>query len=554
MILWPAALRQAQADTASYQIDLARYFPSAPAELRSRAAVIADAKAFAASPAPTTAAKVLRWLQQYDALLKRLERHDIFVYLRAEENDQEVADAKADDTLGAAEDLISDRVVQAAQRLGEARILTLTQDAALMPYRYLLTAASAQGKHRLSAAQEKSVELTVTPVLDAAATSYKALRKANDTLASNEDAYAALLVSIAIARNGVARLRGFDGAAQASYFDKSIDPASVDRTLKAIRESGAYARYLAVAANAPKPGFTPAPVAIGDGIAQILAAEQPMGVEYARAYSELLDRGNRRLEICTAPQCDDTGFSVGFAGLESGVYFGGYDGTIKNVRAVAHESGHAVHREFMSRYQPIAAYNRGPAFMFESFAIFNELLFLDHLYKDAPNHVERAYYLNYFLDDATFQVFGSAEETELESAVYRGVDDRTIKTAADLDALTASVFARYDPASSSDPATNLYWARDRLFFTDPLYDVNYLFAGLLALAYFSDFERNPTAFAPRYVSMLKNGFNDSPAALERRFLGIDLADNRALVTNAADLIDRRTQLLAKLYSNEGDPR
>ena len=242
-----------------------------------------------------------------------------------------------------------------------------------------------------------------------------------------------------------------------------------------------------------------------------------MGAEYTGAYAELLNPANRRLEICAAPECDDTGFSVGFLGSESGVYFGGYDGTTAKARALAHESGHAVHRQFMGTHQRIAAYNRGPAFMFESFAIFNELLFLDHLYKSAATNADRAYYLNCFLHDATFQVFGSAQETELESTIYRGVDDGTIKTAADFNALTVKVFARYDQTSAIDPATKLYWARNRLYFTDPLYDVNYLYAGLLALKYFTQLERDPHGFPPRYVALLKNGFNDSPAALGAAF-------------------------------------
>jgi oligoendopeptidase F len=185
--------------------------------------------------------------------------------------------------------------------------------------------------------------------------------------------------------------------------------------------------------------------------------------------------------------------------------------------------------------------------MFESFAIFNELLFLNHLYETAPTDAQRAYYLNYFLQDAAFQVYGSAEETELESAIYRGVDDGTLKTAADFDALTSRIFARYDPASASDPATALYWARDRLYFTDPLYDVNYLNAGLLALAYFSVFQSDPNTFSKAYIALLKNGFNDSPAALVRHFLGINPSDESALVASAAALIDARTQILAKLY-------
>ena len=51
-----------------------------------------------------------------------------------------------------------------------------------------------------------------------------------------------------------------------------------------------------------------------------------------------------------------------------------------------------------------------------------------------------------------------------------------------------------------------------------------------------------------YVSLLKNGFNASPADLEQKFLGIDLSDEPALVTNASALIDDRSMVLAKLYS------
>lgn len=85
-------------------------------------------------------------------------------------------------------------------------------------------------------------------------------------------------------------------------------------------------------------------------------------------------------------------------------------------------------------------------------------------------------------------------------------------------------------------------------------DVNYLYAGLLALAYFKEFERDPQAFAPRYVALLEHGFDDSPAALERRFLGIDFSDEPALFESAAATIDARTQALARLYSSPAEGR
>ena len=202
----------------------------------------------------------------------------------------------------------------------------------------------------------------------------------------------------------------------------------------------------------------------------------------------------------------------------------------------------------MNLSQPIAAYNDGPHFMFESFAIFNELLLLDHLYDTASDARARAFYLNAFVDDATFQVFRSAQETDLERAIYRGVESGTIRSALDLNRLTETTFARYDPSAREDPNVELSWARNRLFYTDPLYDVNYLFAGLLALRYFSDFQRDPHAFAQRYVTLLKNGFDDSPAHLEKRFLGIDIANKPALVASASAAHRRTNETLAALYN------
>lgn len=534
--------------SAEYRIDATRYFASPVAEVTSRSAARLSVQRFATSATPRTASGLKAWIDEYDALLASLERHDIYVYLRAEENDADTTDARADDELGQLEDRITGRVIEGVAALGSARVAALLRDPLLAPYRYLLTDSLTQARHRLSRTDERAVDLTVTPVLDAAATTYKSLRKSSDTIAANQQAYAALLVSIAAARTGVAKLRGFDGAAQASYFDKSLSAESVDRTLAAVRNAQAYAQYRRVVALAPSPEPSPLPLAVAAAIPVILAAERPMGTEYAGAYASLLDSHNGRLEICTAEACDQTGFSLGFSGVDSAVFYGGFDGSLDSVRALAHESGHAVHRQFMSRNQPVAAYNRGPSFMFESFAIFNELLFLDHLYQTAATGAQRAYYLGYFLNDATFQVFGSAEETDLESAIYRGVADGTIRTAADLNALTLKIFARYDPAAASNPETPLYWARDRLFFTDPLYDVNYLYAGLLALQYFSEFERDPAAFSRRYVALLKNGFDDTPAALERRFLGIDLNDEPALVGNANAIIQRRTDLLKALQT------
>ena len=303
-----AALVLGAAPVPEYQIDQTRYFASAAAEASSRTMLTARARAFIASPTPRTAHAMRLWLAEYDALLVKLERHDIYVYLRAEEDDRDIADAQADDALGTLEDRLTARVADATAQLGPATVASFAQRAELARYQFLLADSLARGSHRLSAAQSQAVDRAVTPVLAAAATSYKRLRKSSDTIAAHQEAYAALLISIAAARNGVARLRGFSGAAQASYFDKGLTVDSVQRALAAVAASPAHARYRSVAEAAPKATYSPPPFGISAAIPVVLAAERRMGDEYAGAFAALLGARNGRLEICTDEHCDITGF------------------------------------------------------------------------------------------------------------------------------------------------------------------------------------------------------------------------------------------------------
>jgi oligoendopeptidase F len=383
--------------------------------------------------------------------------------------------------------------------------------------------------------------------------------------AQNEAAFAAVLIPIVRLHDGKARLEGYPGAAEAAYASADLSSAEVNDALAAIRRTDAAKHYDAVVAAAAakrlsvpvadvhvwtlqtSDSYQPAAVAFPDAIPLILAAEQPLGVEYAEQYSRLFDPHADRVEWCHEAACDHAGFSIGYKGVESVLFYGSYSGDADSIRAVAHEAGHAAHRELMNEHQKLAVYNSGPNFMFESFAIFNELLLLDHLYRIAPTPEAKSYYLHQFLDDVVFNLYGSAQETDLEQSIYAGVRTDAVHGAADLDAMTLKVFARYRSGAALEPEMRDYWARDRLYFIDPLYDVNYLFAGLLAVQYLQQYEADPKGFSTRYVALLKNGFTDTSQALEKRFLSIDLNDPGPLVEAAAALIDRRTVELRTLY-------
>ncbi|HKW45292.1 MAG TPA: M3 family metallopeptidase [Candidatus Eremiobacteraceae bacterium] len=569
-----------------YQIDLTRYYASAGAEATGRAQLQRHVQEFLRVSPAAGAQSLTSWLASFETLLKSVRKHDAYVYLKAERDVGDVQDAQADVAMAALETTLDTRIDVEIARLGRSRLERLLNDSqSLRPFRYLIESSLDRSSHSPSVAQAHAVATIAAPALQALRDSYRSLRRSAiaaapkiasadreqafharwAAVAAHEDAFASQLIGIASIENGIAHARGFSSAADAAYFDQGLATASVQRILSAVRASDAERRYEAVRATeaarrleigarsvhvwdlAAADSFSPPAVPFEQAIPLIIAAERPMGATYSSEYVALLEPNNHRVDLCTNSQCDQTGFSEGFAGFASGLYFGGYQETINNVRAVAHEAGHAVHRQFMNEHQPVASYNTGPNYMFESFAIFNELLLWDHLSKAAATNAERAYYLDAFLDDATFQVFGSAEESDLEAHIYTAVQTGNARTAADLDALTSRIFARYTPRLAAEHDVSVYWARDSLYFTDPLYDVNYLYAGLLALCYFDRFERDPSAFATRYVALLENGFTEAPARLERDYLGIDLEDEPGLVREATSLLDARAQSLAKVY-------
>ena len=570
----------------AYHLDLALYyFPSANIEQTDRSTLLADVDAFVKQPVSSlkTPATFGRWFASYESLSKSLQRHDIYVYVRAEEDRRDHSDAAADEVLSDAITRLDSAVFDMLADLGAQRLQAyLAADASLAPYRYFLDSNLARAAHRPADATRFAP--LISPALASLTGSYKSLYDrlipSVDTppgrgaaaftarwkpFLDHEAQFASLLIPIVILHNADSRLSGFADAPAAAYFRDHLTVDEVRSAIGEVRRAGAYRRYISVLAGAASrrlgvssdalhawnldetDSYQPKRKPFPEAVPLILAAEQPMGAEYAGQYKRLFDPSRGRVEWCRSSACDRSGFSVGYAGLTSGLFYGAYTGDTNSIRALAHEAGHAVHRELMAENQPLAVYNSGPKFMFESFAIFNEFLLLNHLYETAPECHARAYYLKSFLDDAIFQVWGSAEQTDLEQSIYAAAAGGKLHDAADLDALTLQVFGRYMPAPSLDPRMKVSWARNSLYFTDPLYDVNYLFAGLLALKYLQQLQLKPEGFPTRYDALLKNGFTDSPEVLEKRFLGIDLQDMAGLVRDASALIARRTAILNGLY-------
>lgn len=391
-----------------------------------------------------------------------------------------------------------------------------------------------------------------------------AFKKTYAGLASQRDLYAFVLMQLAASRSRLAQLRHFSDAPSEAYFNSYWTKAEVDDLVEQIaRKADLYKRYQRIRADYIKkitgykevnlwdlsvrpPGMQSPRYAIDQASQIIRGALAPLGAEYGRELAALLDPSNGRMDIVPGEHRKRGGFSQGFIGTDSVFYSAGFAGSYNDVRMLAHESTHAVHRQLMNRNYVLPVYAEGPHYLFEAFAIFNELLLSDYLQSHETDPLRRQYYLEQFLEGKGLEIFRVAPEVAVEHAVYDGVRQGTIKGADDLDALTKQIYSRYSIWSEKHDELKSQWMNISLMYEDPFYDINYVYGALLALKFYELYTRDPEHFVPRYIALMRNGFDAPPELLLKRFLDIDLHDSR-LVSNALSVVEDKINLLEKSY-------
>ena len=244
--------------------------------------------------------------------------------------------------------------------------------------------------------------------------------------------------------------------------------------------------------------------------------------------------GRSKAPSRSTPQID--GLAAVGAGLSTGF--------LSNVDTFVHEAGHAVHRQLMTEAGVSPFFTSGTKWISEAIAILNELVLEDSLARASAGPALKAYYLNAFIAQITFQIFGSAEEGALEQAIYDGARSGAVKSADDLDALTLATFGAYSTWPRVDSAMKSTWIRKSLMFEDPVYLVNYLYAGLLATKLFALRERKPEKFQGQYLAFLRSGFAAPPAVMIKQAFGFDFACDVVLAEDLALVKEKTAELRA----------
>jgi oligoendopeptidase F len=562
----------------AYHLDFARVFPPEARqreELEHALTALQARRGRATRSAPALEAA----LRDYGEALRAYERLDADLYLRA----------AIDTTDGAARDEEERISVDFEKRtsffLAELRALApgrrarfLASSARLRQEAFFLSQAG--GPHPPSEAEERVLaaagplatswpqdlyhllEARVTaprpdPGADAAARE-GAFRARCAQLASDRDLYALALLRLAHAGNTLARLRGYEDAAAEAYGRSQLTKAGVGALLDQIAAAAPlYTAYQELRASqagpnvwdvgagppdAPRPRFT-----IEEARELIPRALAPLGPRYVGALRLLLDPAQGRLDVVAGPHRRRGGFSKGFPGFPSVFYMGGFTGAYNDVRVITHESTHAMQRQLQAEAGVSPLQAGGAKFLAEAFAMLNELLLPEHLYAREADPGRRRFYLEQLLESKGIAiVFGAASEAALEQSIYEAEARGELHTADDLDALTLRVASRYSIWPRRHPELRMQWMQVPLMYEDPFYDVNYAYAGLLALELHARAESDPRGFMPRYLELMAHGSDAPPAELLRRLLGVDLQDP-GLARHALSTLEPRIAELTALY-------
>ena len=577
--------------------DLERYyFPSPANELTARAELEQELKSLQSYEGHLdNGANLFLALQAYEKVQTLYRKHDGYLHLRCARNRQEPA-CDDEQRLGSTTEAQFAFLQPEILALGKPRIeALLASEPRLAPYRFALEQMLRESEHTLPKDLQESLDRFQPEIADWQYDLYQQIlagipfgtvqtpagsldpnrqlrRLASDPdprvreeafkrryqgYASQRNLLAFSLIHTVKTQNLLAQEHHYPDAPSRKYDSMELDPAQTKALLTLMVQHGDVAkRFETIRARdfeeatktsmrawdlqAPLAGLVVPNTSLSDAPSIYHEAFAGLGKEYQAAFDDLLNPKNARADILPggAPGRYQGGFSIGFLGSTSMLFFGRYDGTFKDLSVIAHEGGHAIHRTLMNAHGVSPVYAFGPNFLFESFAAFNELLLADYMAQRATDPRLQRYYREQWMSVKGLDALYGSQDALLEQRIYDGVSAGTIRGADDLDKVTESVDSQFSTFAASTPELRNRWTMVSLMYEDPLYDVNYVYGGLLALKYFQLYSRDRDFFVPRYIALLKNGFDAPPAALLKKFLAIDLLDS-SLLTDDLHLLDQR---------------
>ena len=589
-----------------YKFDFAKnFFSSAEvqqADLKKGMATLAELEKFKGK-VTASADNLLRTLELSDRIATEVYRHIIYLSLKYAVNTKDETSNSESSRLGSELSKRTSFLQQELMRIDDKTLARfMMQKPALKQYAFVIESARRYAPHTLSLKEEellseveplasdwtaelfqRAVDRTQwgkvkagSEMLDVnqqfqeianspdRAVREEGFRKTYAALASQRDIYAFSLTRLIKTANRLARVRNYTDRAHEVHFDMFLTTDEVRNIYEKIAQtSETHKRFQRMRVERVKKqsgydevkywdrNFTPADsplprFSICETKRILNESLAVLGSEYSRELAELLDPANGRLDIVSGESRVPGAFANGFLGNPKSIFFCfNYEGYFDDLDAFAHEAGHAVHFQLMGNNKVRPAYSDGPNYFTESFAMFNELVMIDHLYTNEKDQARKIYYLEQFMIYANF-LYSNTMTAAMEQAIYDEVGKSENTGADEIDAVTKRIGSRFSIWYDKQDELKMRWVDVHHFYDAPMYHPNYVYAQLLALKYYELYKKDKKTFVPKYLDLMRNGFDAPPSDLLKKFLGVNLRDPQ-LVPNAVGILDDRLDELEVLY-------
>lgn len=243
----------------------------------------------------------------------------------------------------------------------------------------------------------------------------------------------------------------------------------------------------------------------------------PMGADYINALAEGFN--NKWIDVYENEGKRSGAYSWGAYGTHPYVLMN-YNGTLNHVFTLAHEMGHALHSYYSDANQ--SYHNAGYSiFVAEVASTCNEANLIHYLLEKTTDKKEKAYLINYFLEQFKGTLFRQTMFAEFEKKTHELVESGETLNVDMLNELYRGLNEQYfGPDMILDDEIDLEWARIPHFYT-PFYVYQYATGFSAAIALSKRIRELGAEGVADYMKFLTGGGSKYPIDL-LKLAGVDM--------------------------------
>ena len=268
----------------------------------------------------------------------------------------------------------------------------------------------------------------------------------------------------------------------------------------------------------------------------------PLGEDYVRVLSEGMDGG--WIDVYENQGKRSGAYSWGAYGCHPFVLMN-YQDNLNNVFTLAHEMGHSMHSYYSDKNQPYL-YAGYRIFVAEVASTCNEALLMEYLLRHTEDKKEKAYLINYFLEQFKGTLYRQTMFAEFEKITHEMAGRGEPLTAEILNEIYYKLNEQYfGDGVVIDQEIALEWARIPHFYT-PFYVYQYATGYSAAIAISRKILSGDEAAKEGYMKFLSGGSSMNPIDL-LKLCGVDMTTNEPVESALAlfgELLDEMEKLLA----------